>query len=146
MPSREPRTAPSTPSVTRRHVATSGLTGQIVRKSEPSCLSAAIYCCSERSFKVLWADRQLCTHGARTRARVDTLTRARSCCFYVLFWENLFSRCKTAENIDWNIRYHFFSDLESDTNYIFLKQGQRKATLVAQSRGSRCRAAIARQD
>lgn len=58
-----------------------------------------------KHFEVLQSDRQLCAHGARA----GTLTCTRTCCLYVLFWENPFSRCKTPENIDPNIRYRFFS-------------------------------------
>lgn len=47
-----------------------------------------------KHFEVLRSDGQLYTHGARTRARTDTLTC--TCCHYMLF---LFPRCKTPQHI-----------------------------------------------
>lgn len=78
-------------------------------------------------FEALRSDGQLCAHGAHARARTGTLLRTRTCCLYVLFWENPFSCCRTEYWSKYTLS--LFPDLE---NYMFLKQGQRTASCSTQ--------------
>lgn len=112
------------------------------RANPPVCLSACLLLLPHH-FEVLRSGGQLCAHGACALTCTSTLTCTRTSCLILLFWENLFSRCKTPPDLAPNICYHFFQTC--NTSDVFCKQSQRRATPDALSRSSRCRTAATAQ-